>query len=84
MGEPKCAVCMDTGDYPIMNSRGKELYVVDCPECNSRRGVTPDSGAVQELVEAANRAFEFLGGVDDAAVIRGNLLEALAKLDAKP
>jgi len=35
--------------------------------------------AAPELLEAANKAFDFLGGVDDAAEIRAELLSAIAK-----
>jgi hypothetical protein len=35
--------------------------------------------AAPELLEVANKAFDFLGGVDGAAEIRAELLSAIAK-----
>lgn len=35
--------------------------------------------AAPELLDAANKAFDFLGGVDDASEIRAALLNAIAK-----
>jgi|GEM_PF-4929781 len=40
------------------------------------------TAAVAELVEAANAAFDFLGGVDDAAEMRAMLLAALSRHQA--
>jgi len=30
---PTCDVCVGTGAYPIINSKGQELYSIRCPEC---------------------------------------------------
>ena len=37
------------------------------------------AAAAPDLLAACKEAFEFLGGVDDAAEIRGKLLDAIAK-----
>lgn len=34
-----CEVCDDTGLYPVITRKGKELYCIVCPEC---RGVGAD------------------------------------------
>ena len=28
-----CDVCSDTGEYPVINSKGRHLYSIRCPEC---------------------------------------------------
>lgn len=28
-----CDVCVGSGDYPIINAKGRELYSIRCPEC---------------------------------------------------
>ena len=56
---------------------GPEGYVCEA------RGVTLKDArliaAAPELLQVANKAFDFLGGVDGAAEIRAELLSAIAK-----
>lgn len=29
----RCKVCCGTGRYPVITETGRELYTVECPEC---------------------------------------------------
>lgn len=33
MTHAPCQVCDDSGYYPIINNRGRQLYSIVCPEC---------------------------------------------------
>lgn len=33
MSGRQCHVCAGTGDMPVIDTRGRHLYDIDCPEC---------------------------------------------------
>lgn len=47
MTEPvTCDVCAGLGDYPIINSKGREIYAIQCPECLGSGSVKEDAAPV--------------------------------------
>lgn len=58
--------------HPCYTDRGGAISKTD--RANARL-----IAAAPDLLEAANEAFEFLGGVDGAAEVRGKLLAAIIK-----
>ena len=59
----------------IARVNGKETLVTGYALPNDARLIA----AAPDLLQVANKAFDFLGGVDDAAEIRAELLSAIAK-----
>jgi hypothetical protein len=42
-----CDVCAGMGQYPIINSKGRELYSITCPECFGSGAAKEDADPVE-------------------------------------
>lgn len=47
-GNSECDVCVGTGEYPIINSKGRELYSIRCPECDGCGAVEVQTAPVED------------------------------------
>ena len=81
-GHTKGPWAANDGIYPgfwIVSSKTRDITYVTLRDPEERAANARLIAAAPELLEAANKAFDFLGSVEGVAALRGELLAAIMK-----